>query len=95
MKKTVVVDDYHIRNGFRNSPEACPVKIAIDVQLPAFWKCKVHQHHFRIGNAQGSWIDIAMPIEVSDRIRVYDEGGAMQPFQFELWIPDAMFLGGA
>lgn len=92
MKITVTVDDYHIRSGFRDACQACPVKLAVDPKLPAFWKCKVHATEIAIGNARGSWVDLKLPNEVAQSIAIYDAGGQMQPFQFELWIPDAMFL---
>lgn len=92
MKLTVAVEDMHIRCGFRGSPCLCPVKLAIDPKLPAFWKCRVYDHSLDIGNARGSWITIPLPPEVVITIEIYDKGGTMAPFQFDLWIPDAMFL---
>lgn len=92
MKLLVQVADYHVRTGTRDCPDGCPVKHAIDVRLPAFWKARVWSFHVGIRNAKGSWIDIPLPDDVAKRIETFDTGGSMEPFEFELWIPDAMFL---
>ena len=88
----IQVGEYQIKNGFRDCPNFCPVKFAVDIRLPAFWKCKVYQFHVRVGNKRGSWVDVPLPADVSARIQRYDEGGGMDPFEFVLDVPDSMFL---
>ncbi len=92
MKLLIDVREEHVRLGMRDCPNFCPVKLATDPRLNAFWKCKVYSFVISIGNARGSWVDVKLPPEVSERIDRYDQTGVMEPFQFELWIPDAMFL---
>lgn len=92
MQLKIAVGEYQIKAGFRDSPICCPVKYSIDVRLPALWTCRVYEHSARITNKRGSAVDVGLPVEVSARIRRYDEGGGMLPFEFLLDIPDSMFL---
>jgi hypothetical protein len=79
MKIDVTEND--IKGSERSSPCGCPVARAIRRQT--IWMPLVATQHIRFGCNI-----VPLPGDVSMRIGVYDKTGKMDPFSFELEIPD-------
>jgi hypothetical protein len=89
VKIDVTVTQEHIDKGMRNQCSICPVALAFrDVNnmrdvLVGESSCHVklwHDQYFR--NAA------TLPSVVSDRIRDFDSGLGMEPFEFSIEVPD-------
>lgn len=90
MQKIVQVAQYHIENGKQMSGCHCPVALAIAVVLPAGWEVQVGNWGFQIRNGRSVYEGV-LPKGIPEKIRIFDDTGKMEPFAFEISIPDVLF----
>jgi len=93
MNVHVVVGEEEISNGVIRLPTHCPVKLGFDKALPKGWRSEVYDWDVKIWNAKGSVIWLRLPPIAESFVRIMDKGKPIPPrFEFDLWIPDPMFL---
>lgn len=85
----VRVSEPLIRSGTRKSGCACPVALAISTKLPVWTTVTINGNPLE--GYEGAVYDgrefrcrFAIPMDVQQRIKRYDEEGVMEPFEFEV-----------
>lgn len=76
----ISVTQEHIDAGTRCSPYACPIANAIRDTIGDVWFVSVTRLEIKIGNSSR----IAAPESARSFIDAFDDGQAVQPFEFEL-----------
>ena len=83
MKKTIEVTLEDVRHGMYRNPWYCPVALASQRVLGE--SCRASIDFISVKGIQ-----IDTPADVKRRIRIYDSLKTMDPFSFELDLPDSL-----
>lgn len=81
----IQVTKEHIKNGVCSSPTKCMVALAISDVVHKDVKVSVPCPYVALDHM--SWIFLALPDEVISAIRKFDKQSEIEPFEFELEIP--------
>lgn len=87
MKQRITVSEKHIQNGFQSSIGRCPVALAFrdsSFQPEIVYVISQLATLYKEGSCESYQAEL--PAEVTERIVRYDEGGGMEPFEFEIEI---------
>lgn len=85
-KHTIRVTQRHIDQGKRNCPYGCMVALAIEEAIPGSWPTVDGATVLLSLGSQDSRIDL--PAIARDAIDKYDDGQEVEPFQFDLEVPE-------
>ena len=75
------VTEQDIERGERQNCMACPVSLAMSRETGELWEVYALRA-FRVMSRQ----PVSFPEPVSNRIRMFDAGGVMRPFSFDVEI---------
>ena len=94
MKVTVKVKDFHIEQGTRGSTHSCPIALALEeIILPDIFPSVGSTNGFitfcdeKEDNNSPLPRIVKMPDEATGFVAIFDRGGEVRPFAFELDIP--------
>ena len=91
----IAVTNEDIQHGYRNDPCLCPVALAAIREILSSREIVALSVHtselycWQVSNGKlMPEFHIKLPEEVGNRIATYDRTGRMEPFSFEIEVPD-------
>lgn len=88
MKIKIEVTQKHIDNGKSEDCYSCPIALAVSEHLHEYVEAHVMHGSVSFLPITGRDTVTKLPFEVRDFINEFDEGGEVEPFSFELFIPN-------
>lgn len=85
------IEDKHIKAGHKNLPSYNPIGIALEESLENNKKVMVNvyddQMTINIKKGRSIYLDMVFdfPVEIVNKVAVWNEFGTMEPFEFELF----------
>lgn len=81
----VTVTAGHIKRGERRDPDSCPIALAIRDMHPGAWTADVYSDFAMLtASRHAEPLTASLPAEAVDFVHIFDGGGDVAPFEFEV-----------